>query len=91
MRRRFRSVLPLAALAAAAAATAFVGWGANAQNAPTANPPAAQKPATPPATPPVRRPRDDSDSAQAIEDDPTVQTGEEQESADSNLSFPVDI
>jgi hypothetical protein len=90
VRRIFRSILPLAVLAAASA-TALVGFSANAQNAPAANPPRAEKPATPPATPPVRRPRDDSDSAQAIEDDPTVESGGEQESADSNLSFPVDI
>jgi len=89
VRRILRSTLPIAALAAAA--TAFAGLHANAQNAPSANPPRAEKPATPPPAPPARRPRDDSDSAQAIEDDPTVASGEEQESADKNLSFPVDI
>lgn len=89
MRRIFRPILPIAALAAAT--TAFVSLHAGAQNAPSANPPRAEKPATPPPAPPARRPRDDSDSAQAIEDDPTVDTGDEQESADSNLSFPVDI
>jgi hypothetical protein len=89
LRTIFRSTLPIGALLAAAAA--LVGMHASAQNAPGANPPRAEKPATPPPAPPVRRPSDDSDSAQAIEDDPTVETGGEQESADANLSFPVDI
>lgn len=89
MRSIGRSILPIAALVAAAAALA--GLHAHAQTAPGANPPRAEKPATPPPAPPARRPRDDSDSAQAIEDDPTVATGDEQESADANLSFPVDI
>jgi hypothetical protein len=88
LRTILRSSLAIAALAAAA--TALIGMHAGAQNAPSADPPRAEKPATPPPAPPVRRPRDDSDSAQAIEDDPEVETGE-QESADNNLSFPVDI
>jgi hypothetical protein len=82
-----RSTLSIAALAA----TALLAVHAGAQNAPGANPPRAEKPATPAPAPPVRRPRDDSDSAQAIEDDPTVESDGEQESADNNLSFPVDI
>jgi hypothetical protein len=88
LRTILRSSLAIAALAAAA--TALIGVHASAQNAPSAEPPRAEKPATPPPAPPVRRQRDDSDSAQAIEDDPEVET-EEQESADHNLSFPVDI
>jgi len=93
--QRSSRVLPVVLLITAAVLGAgFAGLRAVAQNAPATPPPKAEAPkAEAPAKPaaPSRRPSaDDADSAQAIEDDPTVAPDPE-ESADNNITFPIDI
>lgn len=81
------SMLPaLAALSALALAIA--GLRAVAQSPTSGQPPAQRTEA--PAKPAAGKPASDADSAQTIEDDPTV-APDPDESADNNITFPVDI
>jgi hypothetical protein len=89
MQTRFR-LLPLAVLAGVVSfAMAMTGLRAVAQNAPATTPEKSQAPSKPAGAPKQPQP-DDTDSAQSIEDDPTVAPDPE-ESADNNITFPVDI
>jgi hypothetical protein len=84
-----RSVVPsmwaMLFLAACIVLSMVITYRAGAQDAGTAKPPAAEAPAKP-----TRPPASKQEESATIADDPTL-VPDDKESADNNVTFPVDI